>query len=55
MFTVSRRVINELVELTCAINFSLLFSFLVSGAKSRAASAFMVGGERQHYGNVAFN
>lgn len=27
MFTVSGRVINELVELTCAINFSLLFRF----------------------------
>lgn len=43
MFTVSGRVINELVELTCAINFSLLFRFEARAQKSKTAEAFMVG------------
>lgn len=44
MFTVSGRVINELVELTCAINFSLLFRFESRAQKSKTATAFMVDG-----------
>lgn len=44
MFTVSGRVINELVELTCAINFSLLFRFEARAQKSKTAEAFMVDG-----------
>lgn len=35
MFTVSGRVINELVELTCAINFSLLFRFEARAQKAK--------------------
>lgn len=35
MFTVSGRVINELVELTCAINFSLLFRFEARAQKKK--------------------
>lgn len=41
MFTVSGRVINELVELTCAINFSLLFRFEARALKSKTAEAFL--------------
>lgn len=52
MFTVSRRVINELVELTCAINFSLLF-FVSSLGRS---SLSFHGRRREHdSGNGAFN
>ncbi len=58
MFTVSGRVINELVELTCAINFSLLFRFEARAQKSKTAEAFMVdggkgrGGEGRERGNT---
>lgn len=37
MFTVIGRVINEPVELTCAINFSLLFRFESRAQKSKTA------------------
>lgn len=50
MFTVSGRVINELVELTCAINFSLLFRFeaRVQKAKQPKLSWWMEGrGEKE--------
>ena len=39
MFTVSGRVINELVELTCAINFSLLFRFEARAPKKNTEEA----------------
>lgn len=61
MFTVSRRVINELVELTCAINFSLLFFVSSLGRKKQSSLSFHGGGgggggvRGEHYGNVAFN
>lgn len=35
MFTVSGRVINELVELTCAVNLSLLFRFEARAQKAK--------------------
>lgn len=44
MFTVSRRVINELVELTCAINFSLLFFVSSLGRKKQSSLSFHGGG-----------
>lgn len=52
MFTVSRRVINELAELTCAINFSLLFFPFVAAmeVKSKTLSWWMEeeeGGDRR--------
>lgn len=50
MFTVSGRVINELVELTCAINFSLLFRFESRAQKSKTATAFMVDGGKGREG-----
>lgn len=50
MFTVSGRVINELVELPCAINFSLLFRFESRAQKSKTATAFMVDGGKGREG-----
>lgn len=47
MFTVSGRVINELVELTCAINFSLLFRFESRAQKSKTATALMLDGGKE--------
>lgn len=49
MFTVSGRVINELVELTCAINFSLLFRFEARAQKAKQPklSWWMEGRERE--------
>lgn len=49
MFTVSGRVINELVELTCAINFSLLFRFeaRAQNKKKETAEAFMEGKRKE--------
>lgn len=50
MFTVSGRVINELVELTCAINFSLLFRFEARAqkkTKKETAEAFMEGKRKE--------
>lgn len=43
MFTVSGRVINELVELTCAINFSLLFRFVAPLEKKHKRQCFYGG------------
>lgn len=45
MFTVSGRVINEPLELTCAINFSLLFRFVARAEKAKQPkpSWWMVG------------
>lgn len=50
MFTVSGRVINELAELTCAINFSLLFPFRVPGAKRQNSRGFNAGWRQQGEG-----
>lgn len=47
MFTVSGRVINELVELTCAINFSLLFSFRELGREKAKQPKLFHGGWRE--------
>lgn len=52
MFTVSGRVINELVELTCAINFSLLFRFEARAQnrkkkRAKQAGAVMVDGGKE--------
>lgn len=48
MFTVSGRVINELAELTCAINFSLLFRFEAQAQKAKQPS--LHGGWREGKG-----
>lgn len=42
MFTVSGRVINELVELTCAINFSLLFRFVAPLEEKKTQEAMLL-------------
>lgn len=54
MFTVSGRVINELVELTCAINFSLLFRFeaRAQNAKQPKLSRWLEGKERKSEGEL---
>lgn len=59
MFTVIGRVINELAEFTCAINFSLLFRLEARAQKGKAAELSWrmerregrKGGKREHLNN----